>query len=115
MCSTAVTQRPTTDINTEAVTAAGILTWGTRDDWNRAVRSAYGRREIQLSTSQPVSAKAFNKVVDTAAVEKVSQEIADLKRQQRDIEEPHQKLRKQCDEAHKRAKDLEKDAVRPLI
>ena len=113
--SQAVTQRAGIDINSEALFKAGITTWVTKTDSNRARRSNYGRRDYQVITLAPDSAKAFNLAVDQEAVKKIVGEIAEMKKAQRDREAPNLDLRGRHDAARKKAQDKKDQAVHPLL
>ena len=97
----AVTQRPGIEINGEAVMRAGIHTWVTGSDSNRAIQARYGRRDYQITTQGPRPAQAFNLAVDQQAVKKIVDEIAEMKKAKRDREGPHTALL----ERHKDSRD----------
>ena len=69
----------------------------TSQDINRAIRSNYGKRDAQITSQGPTQARAFSRTIDHAAVETVSNEIAEMKREVREKEQPHQKLRGKID------------------
>ena len=111
--SQAVTQRAGIDINSEALFQAGITTWVTKTDSNRARRSNYGRRDYQVITLAPDAARAFNLAVDQEAVKKIVGEIAEMKKAKRDREAPHLDLRDRHDAARKKAQGQKDQAVHP--
>ncbi|EKC98079.1 nucleus protein [Trichosporon asahii var. asahii CBS 8904] len=56
----ALTLRSGAGLSADQVTAANITSWATKDDFTKASRSAYGRRDWTYTSSAPVSAKAFS-------------------------------------------------------
>lgn len=56
----ALTLRPGQGVSADQVTAANITSWATKDDFTKAQRSSYGRRDWTYTSSPPVQAKAFS-------------------------------------------------------
>lgn len=56
----ALTLRPGSGVSADQVTSANITSWATKDDFTKAGRSAYGRRDWTYTSSPPAPAKAFN-------------------------------------------------------
>jgi hypothetical protein len=111
----AVTQRAGTEINTEALIRAGITTWITGTDSNRAIQSRYGKKDYQINTSGPAAAKAFNLAVDQGAVKKIVDEIAGMKKAKRDREAPHTDLIDRHNKARDKAQSTKDQSVRSLF
>jgi hypothetical protein len=83
----------------------------TSTDWNRAIISSYGRRDVQLSTRPPAPARAFNDVVDIYAVNEIVEKIGEMKRKKIDSEVPLNKLREKNDAFRKQCNELQDEIV----
>lgn len=101
----AITSRPMIDINIDAVNREGFVQIISRDESLRITKSRYGRRENLLNSKALTPARLFRIMVDQTAVNKLNEEIADLKRRKVDFEKPWQdlgdKIRKVDDEVAK--------------
>jgi len=110
LISQGVTQRPSAELDSQALASAGFWTWLSRDDSVRAIQSRYGQRKFQMTAQEPVPARFFNKVVDQEAVGQLVQEIADLKRRKLEGEAPLTKmsadLNKSAQERERNIKEL---------
>ena len=85
----------------------------TSTDYNNAVRSSYGNRDYQI-TSHPISgrqAQFFNKVVDPAAIKKVTDEVAEIKQRQRLQEKPNAERRKRAQHTKEEYENTKKELV----
>jgi hypothetical protein len=80
-------------LNSEEIAKVGFWGWLSKQESIRATRSRYGSRAFQISSQPGQSARFFNQIVDQAAVDKVAEEIANLKREKVDCEGPHTQLR----------------------
>lgn len=56
----ALTLRSGNGLSADQITNANITSWATKDEFTRASRSAYGRRDWTYTSSPPVGARAFN-------------------------------------------------------
>ncbi|WWC88811.1 uncharacterized protein L201_003724 [Kwoniella dendrophila CBS 6074] len=104
--ATALTQKPSVQINGDALTAAGITKWATRDDQTSATQSSYGRRSFVQTTNLKRPAKAFNLAVDRDAVKQIVDEIARKKKIKFDREQPHSALKKKLDDTYAERTDM---------
>ncbi|WOO77751.1 Structural maintenance of chromosome0s protein 5 [Vanrija pseudolonga] len=98
MHRSALTQRDGTRIASDTVAEAGITSWVTRTDSNRATRSHYGTRAFQITSNPPRLAVAFNMAVDVESINRISEDVAKLRRQQHEIEKPAAKARVDADQ-----------------
>ena len=81
-----MTLRDSDQIDTQAATQARIMSWVTANHVGRAIRSRYGRKDIQVSTASISNPRAWNTTVDADAVKEVSSEIATIKRRKLELE-----------------------------
>ncbi|OCF62348.1 hypothetical protein L486_02016 [Kwoniella mangroviensis CBS 10435] len=129
--ATALTQKPSVQVDGSALTAVGIRAWATRDDHTSAIQSAYGRREFVQRTNQKVPAKAFNLsgkpvktgqmskvadvyihvIVDRDAVARIVEEIARKKKIIFDREQPHSALKARLDEVYREREDIKRQVA----
>ena len=89
------------------------MRWATGTDWNTTARSQYGRRDYQI-TSVPMpsrGAQIFNKIVDTEAIKKVADEIAEIKQSQRLQEKPNSERKRRAQEAKEVHDGLRRELV----
>jgi hypothetical protein len=56
----AVTLREGSSIDADKAVDAGIMQWHTSTDSNMARRSAYGNRDVNITTSEPILPRAFH-------------------------------------------------------
>ncbi|KAL7423200.1 Structural maintenance of chromosomes protein 5 [Cryptotrichosporon argae] len=90
MHTMAVSKRDSTTINHDAASKVGISRWATRNDVTVAMRSRYGRRDVQTTTQPLPPAKAFNRTIDQQAVNALENEIGQKKRRLNELEKPTQ-------------------------
>ncbi|WVW84511.1 hypothetical protein I302_106545 [Kwoniella bestiolae CBS 10118] len=108
--ATALTQRPSVQVDGNALTALGIKAWATRDDHTTAIQSAYGRRDHVHRTNQKQEARAFNRTVDNQAVQRIVEEIARKKKTKYDREQPHSELKARLDGITDEREDIKRQA-----
>ncbi|KAL1408377.1 Structural maintenance of chromosomes protein 5 [Vanrija albida] len=98
MHRSALTLRDGTRIASDNVAQAGITSWVTKTDSNRASRSVYGTRAYQITSNPPRPAVAFNLSVDVEAINKIADNAAKLRRQLNEIERPTAKAKLDSDQ-----------------
>ncbi|WWC70626.1 uncharacterized protein I206_104577 [Kwoniella pini CBS 10737] len=106
--STALTQKSSTQIDGDALTANGLTRWATRDDVTTAVQSSYGRKDFVHRTNLKQPARAFNLAVDRDAVKQTIDEIARKKKTKFEREQPHSALKVRWDEAEQELGDMKR-------
>jgi hypothetical protein len=89
----------------------GFWTWLTRNESIRATQSRYGSRAHTLATQPAKPSHFFNQVVDTAAVERLAGQIADLKREKVDCEPTRAKINDDLKRSAETKTQLEEETV----
>ncbi|ORX40221.1 putative nucleus protein [Kockovaella imperatae] len=112
MHQAAITRLPGGRINANAVAAAGIRTWVTSTDVNRALQSLYGRKDFQITTTPPIAPKAFSHAVDAEALKKNQRELAQKKQERQDREGPLHQLKQEIGKARVKSDSLTADQLR---
>lgn len=106
-----MTQRSSDTLNSDEIAKVGFWTWLTKEESIRATRSRYGSRAYQISAQPGQPARFLNRVVDQAAVDKLAEEIANLKREKVDCEGPRTQLREDIGRVQKKIGELAADEV----
>ncbi|GMK53640.1 hypothetical protein CspeluHIS016_0102260 [Cutaneotrichosporon spelunceum] len=90
-----ITLRPHSQLSPERLLRANILTWFSSTHFSRAVQSRYGKRDMQITTNAlPGGPHSFlGMTVDQDAVKRIADEMADLRRRQRALEQPQAKVK----------------------
>lgn len=112
MHRSAVTQRPGNQVAPDMrIAQAGIPTWITKTDANRANQSRYGNKDFTITTNAPVPAKAFNLSVDREMVNQIADESANLKRKFQSLEQPLAKAKQDVEDVKPKIADAKANWV----
>lgn len=107
----AVTTRNGDRIDADACERAGVSRYVTSSEITTIGRSRYGRKDTFMRTDRLRPAQAFNIAVDTEGLQKLNDEMTDLKRRRRDAEGPLDELRQATDAAREKGKELKGQMV----
>ncbi|BEJ13844.1 hypothetical protein CspHIS471_0310180 [Cutaneotrichosporon sp. HIS471] len=90
-----ITLKPHNQLSPERLLRANILTWFSSTHFSRAVQSRYGKRDMQITTNAlPAGQRSFlGMTVDQDAVKRIADQMADLRRRQRALEQPQAKVK----------------------
>ncbi|CAK9780717.1 unnamed protein product [Cutaneotrichosporon oleaginosum] len=106
-----ITLKPHNQLSPERLVRANILTWFSSTHFSRALQSRYGRRDMQITTNALDRGQNsfLGMTVDQEAVKRIADEMADLRRRQRALEQPQAKVKLELEQSNSKVQAF-KDA-----